>query len=168
VGDVAVAHRVEQISNVIVYGEVEHLPPRFDQSNGLWDQLLPAVPVGMLERIVEDQEGGFVVECDAGKAEPGTEKDLFASPGAEIDNAELVFIAVDDQESANSGFADSRSGCPSSPDTRCTSAVTAIFLSTPSVSGPGGCSWSTTGLNVPWELTLASHADDSGSGLRSG
>ena len=95
-GDIAFAQsftlRVEQIPNVIVHSEVEHLPPCFDQSNGLLDQLLPAVPVGMLERIVEDKEGGFVVECDAGEAEPGAQEDLLEAVVAAQPKTVLVMI----------------------------------------------------------------------------
>ena len=102
VGDEAFAESltcgVEQVTDVVIHGEVEHLPPRFDQREHLFDEPFSSCPVGMLEGVVEDQEGGQVIKCSAGETESGSEEDLFAGSGAEVLDGKLVVVSIGDHK----------------------------------------------------------------------
>lgn len=58
---------LEGITEMVVHGEIEHLPAAKSQVEGVIDNPLAAFPVGMLEGVVKDEEGLLALECFFGE-----------------------------------------------------------------------------------------------------
>ncbi len=71
---------LEQVPDVVVHGKIEHLPATLNEAQRMVDQVLPAVPVGVLEGVIEDEKAGLSFHGDRSEAHAQGKKNLSLRP----------------------------------------------------------------------------------------
>ena len=82
---------------MIVHGEVEDLPATLHEAHGSLHKILTAIPVGVLECVVQDEEARLPFHGDRSESHPQGKEGLLADPGAH-GSQRIVLILVRDED----------------------------------------------------------------------